>query len=71
MLSGSRFSQNLAQVKTIPHTCRYILPMSTCPRKGKPAKYSKLCYWHYIYLITVFLYCAFVIVSHNNKIIAL
>lgn len=31
--------------------------------------YLKLCDWHYIYLITVFLYCAFVIISHNNEIV--
>ena len=32
---------------------------------------SKLRNRHYIYLVTVFFYCAFVIVCHDDKIIAL
>ena len=31
--------------------------------------YSKLCDWHYIYPVTVFLNCALIIISHNSKII--
>ena len=55
-----------------PCSCESILVSSSILLKCvRISVYSKLCDWYYIYPITIFLNCALIIISHNNKIITL